>query len=344
MKRFVVLFILCQICLHVYAYKPSYYVEAMRILMDSPVHYQFSFSADSTEIPHDSLMTYFQSPSDDKYAYVTPTKDSVLYNAKINYLMAEDYWKKQDFSHALDFYLKANSYDPDNVQIRAYIGQAYRLLGETKTSIKWLEKVVEDDPKYYFGHFFLANAYYEAGKLKKAKDEILYAHVMNRNDVFIKNSVIKILASLDEKLSDWSAYPDIYIKTNADTIVIKLHAKNLPWMTYASLKCLWLYEPGYAKLHGENEKDPNKLNYYMELDSYFMEFLAYNNAKKKNKDKAERIEMEVFEKTVKGKIFPAYIYYEKCLVDNPQLGKELTEKSIKNIVKYVKKYKIEKLD
>ncbi len=346
MKR-ILLFLILSCCIgQVFAFKPSSGAEVLKVMVDSKTTYVLQVLSDSIFVLKDSVKVYYQAPYHDKYQHISAS-DSLLLKAKVLFEKAEENWKEKSFANALQYYLQVNKYDPDNLAAMAYIGQCYRLTGDFDESIKWLKKVVKLDFHYYLGHFFLANAYLEKGKLDKAKEEILIAHVLNRNDTHITESLERILAESKETMAKWSGYARVnLISVKADSIIISV--PKYGWSSYGMCKAMWVNEPEFAKEHAEDLKDPILLKYNIELNCYLLEYISYGNfeedAYMKDKKFTKRPEMQALGKTITGKCVEPFIYYEKILVEHPEYGQTMNIDGIKSIIKFIQEYKIEKLD
>lgn len=75
------------------------------------------------------------------------------------------------YSHAVEEYQKALTFNPNYVDIRTKLGVALREAGDCENSLKELKKGLKDKPHYLLGKIQLGITYYSMGKTSEAKKE-----------------------------------------------------------------------------------------------------------------------------------------------------------------------------
>ena len=135
---------------------------------------------------------------------------------------AEKYFIKGYFSEARKYYKNIHKKIPENSQIITFIGQTYDLDKEYDKAVKWYKKAINANYFDYMAHWFLADVYYTEDKYKKALDEILIAHILNRNNPFLFDKMIDIKEDNDLEYQEWVFLPGCTLKEKSeDKIILK---------------------------------------------------------------------------------------------------------------------------
>lgn len=263
--------------------------------------------------------------------------------ANDNFLIAESYFEKQDYNKALQFYEKAFELDNQNLKYIAYAAQCHQLLGDTKKSLSLCKEYIDKNYHYYLLHYLLALAYLDLGNIDQAKDEIILAHLLNRNHSYIIKAKDLILSELNEKQVSWDAYIKSNIHVKQDTVIIYVSqdsTRNFEEYYYLRCKALWLSDSTFVSERKITLFDELNLAIAMELDCYHNQLSAYQIYDIEDK---EPIEVKEFDKAVQDGYENQFILYEKILVDEPSLAMNISPKGLHQLLLYVKKFKIEKI-
>lgn len=129
---------------------------------------------------------------------------------------ADKYYNDFNFSSALEWYIKADSKQPDNIYLQGRIGNCYKFLSNIKAAEKWYGAVVNKDGsdnifKFYYAQSLMANGKYrEALKVHNAyyesigKPEKVVAKFQEK--LFTENDKYKVeVESFNSEFSDFSA-------------------------------------------------------------------------------------------------------------------------------------------
>lgn len=316
--------------------------ENFERIEQSPIMYVYGESIDSLGIINDKPV-YQSNISVSRYQEVNDDMLHQLYPAKINYDMAEAYFMMGDYKSALNSFELAYQNDPENYELVTYIAQCYRLNNQPKKAIELLEQYEQKYFHYYQLHLIKGLAYNDLKKYKKAQDELIYAHILNRNFKELNDILNETLDKLNRKQVDWSGYIKNYILVDSNKVHVTVDTPGdsisfRKYFFYNNCKALWLSDSSFVKARNIDVTIPYNKDIAMELDCYY-NHLAGDFA---NDGKISDIENQIYEKCLNKGNELDYLFYEKLLVDHPLLALSIDEKKIKEIHKYFKKYRISK--
>ncbi|MBC8484742.1 MAG: hypothetical protein H8D45_01715, partial [Bacteroidetes bacterium] len=252
---------------------------------------------------------------------------------------AEKYFFKGYYEDARGLYKEILEKMPQNSQMMTFIGQSYGIEKEYDKAEKWYKKAIGTNYLDYMAHWFLADIYYIKEKYKKASDEILIAHVLNRNNPRIIDKMNVILKSNNLKYQDWKFDPGCSISEESEGKISLKYDKNEEpeWMMYMLCKALWAYEPGYKESMLENTRELSRI--VEEKECLTAMAMGHKN---KNEDEPSKIEaLKVFMKSLENGNASEYILYEIIMKENPLLPYMIEQKKINDIVKYLLQFRIE---
>jgi len=250
---------------------------------------------------------------------------------------AEKYFFKGYFEDAREMYKEILDEMPHNSQIMTYIGQSYGIEKEYDKAARWYQKAINANYLDYMAHWFLADIYYIQEKYRKAFDEILVAHVLNRNNPRIFNKMNEILESNNLEYQDWKFDPGCLVTEESEGKISLKYDKSEPeWMMYMLCKALWAYEPGYKESMLENTREISRIVEEKECLTAMAMGHKNKNGDQPSKIKALKVYMESLEKGFASD----YILYEIIMKENPLLPYMIEQKKIKDMVKYLIQFRI----
>jgi tetratricopeptide (TPR) repeat protein len=339
MKKTFLFIATISICLCVGAQeKPNLHspAEIIKIMEASPMHYSIGelekpirAKDQSTNLNFNNV---FRVTTKEGFETQEYTKSEKLKNMEDK---AEEAFGKDKPDDARKFYLKALDIDPKYYTIMTYVGQTYGIEKNWEKAIEWYEKTIKLNYIDYMAHWFLADAYYETGKLEEAKKEILTAHILNRNNPRIIVSLKRILKQSKLEWKDWTFTPQITItkKTN-DTIDIK-YGKG--WLTYALTKAVWLFEPGYRQKMGyENE------NTWRELEEKEALVGMIISEDEDTQSLPETVALIKATENTDNNMLQEFVFYEILLKNHPSAAYQFPEELINAIAEYLLAVRCEK--
>ncbi len=258
---------------------------------------------------------------------LTLYKFSINKKAKPLFDKAEFFFQSKMPDSALVYYQLALNADTSLYFIMTYIGQIYEMKNEMTKAMDWYKKAIDKNYIDYMAHWFLADAYADHNKLKKATDEIVVAQILNRNNPRIKVSMKNIFEKSGRDTTDWCFQPQMQIIKTPNKIII---ATSKKWMGYALAKALWLYEPGYRKSMGVT----GNISTLEEKECLFSLLVALKNG---NIDIKNDPALYTLQNAVKHKEFNAYLLYEVILPQYPIVASQLPKPALLEIKDYILK-------
>lgn len=316
--------------------------ENFERIEQSLIMYKYGESIDSLGIINEKPV-YQSNISISRYQEVNDDMLHQLYPAKINYDMAEAYFMMGDYKSALNSFELAYQNDPENYELLTYIAQCHRFNNEPKKAIELLDTYEKKYFHYYQLHLIKGLAYNDMKQYKKAKDALIYAHILNRNFKELNDILNETLDKLKKKQVDWTGYIKNYILVDSSEVHITVDVVDdslsfRKYFFYNNCKALWLSDSLFVQSKDIDISIPFNKEIAMELDAYY-NHIAGDYA---NDGEMSEIENKVYEKCLKKGTELDYLFYEKLLVDYPLLALNLDEKKIRSIHKYFNKYKITK--
>ena len=183
----------------------------------------------------------------------------------------------------------------------------------------------------YMAHWFLADACYATGDLTNALDEIIIAHILNRNNPRIKESLKNILSKSNRTSVDWYFNPQIELTKNSDKKISL--AFNEKWVGYAMTKALWNYEPGYKESMGV---ESGKYSTIEDKECLISLLTGLESAKINIKKDPQ---LMILKKAAENNFLEEYILFEIVLPQYPNVAYQLPEKNIQRIKNYILDYR-----
>lgn len=242
---------------------------------------------------------------------------------------AEFFFSKSNFDSALYYYEKILEENPNASYIMTYVGQIYEIRKMNEEAVKWYKKSIEINYADYMAHWFLADIYALNNRADLALDEILIAHIFNRNNQNLYKSLKYILELHNYKYSDWCFCPQYKLNKINDKEISIISDSN--WAAYAMIKAVWNYEPGYSKSMGKYENLPNILEEKEALSG------VYNLISKSEIDSISFPDLSCLKKAVEENYLLEYIIYENILSQYPYTSFQFNMNVIDAIKEYLLK-------
>lgn len=240
---------------------------------------------------------------------------------------AEAAFRAKKYTEARAIYQKIKKLHPEYSKLTTYIGQTYFLEGDVKKSIRLYKEAISQNPIDYIGHWFLARSYVYNKDFDKALDEYIIAHILNRNHKMITSELQEIMSSFKKNHEEWTFNPQ-YKLTSADSQNVKIYY-DLDWMTYALVKAVWAYEPGYRASMGLGPSE--ELSVLEEKEALASFYVLNMDNKKINKQPF----FKALDKAFKNKQFDEFVLYEIFLVKVPFIAYQLPDEMLANLRNYI---------
>ncbi len=261
---------------------------------------------------------------------------------------AENYFADDRLEEARAEYLRVLDSIPGQSRVMTYIGQTYASEEESDKAISWYRRAIDLNELDYMAHWFLAERLSGRGEHDEAVDEIVKAHLLNRNNPRVIASLKRILANAGLRYMDWEFEP-LYRVYALDTHSIMVAvAKEAPqWMSYAVAKAVWNHEPGYRE---KMEREHGAGTLIVEEKECILGLLLAMETigSPKGEEMRRRMESEPGFRMLKSAeekgLLDEFILYELASRTNPLLMYGITGEFFESTTEYVRKYRIEAAD
>ena len=258
-------------------------------------------------------------------------------NRKANqdYKKAMQYYERQNYNKTITWAKKAMKSAPSNIEIMKRIGRSYGATGALETAAYWYEMVLEINYIDFEAHFLLANIFHElvrrdgSGEKEKAIKHITLAHILNRNQTDILNSLKEIYNSVGINYKEWQFNPQ-YTISKQDNQEIHIAYKDSPWLAYGTCKAVWEYEPGYKEKMKNISSAPQLIT--EEKECLLNALIAYENMEG---DKSQFPEFEMLALALKNRTVDDFILYEILSPKQPLEISKLPKEKLEKLANYV---------
>lgn len=239
---------------------------------------------------------------------------------------ADKCYKKGEALKAREFYEKALKFQFELYNIIVCIGQTYDLEKDYDSAIKYYREAVEKNYIDYKAHWLLAEGLARTEKKDEAVKEITIAHILNRNDPYVKTSLEKIYSRNKLNYADWKFNPQV--EFNSDKIKYIRIQLDPEWSGYALCNAVWEFEPGYKEKMEEEYEDVSLIK-EKECIYCLNEFLS------QNKKYIKLPSLKALKKANELGRINDFIYYEVYLPQYPSDIYKFSEADVQNLVDYV---------
>ncbi|MFA6151400.1 MAG: hypothetical protein WC716_08770 [Chitinophagaceae bacterium] len=306
--------------------------ELLKIAVDSKLSYSVSIM--EKPIPPENYEDKLVMP--DYYRVhegesIIVKKYNINAKAKAMFESAEADFQANKFTEAREKYLMAYADDTTLSLALTYAGQVAEHSANYVDAESLLKRSVRQNYADYMAHWFLANVYEHNGVIKKAKEEILIAHILNRNNPRIISALKRII--LKEGFSyhdDWQFNPQIMVQKTDSGINVQYGGI---WLGYALARAIWQFEPGYRESMGVAKDADLSYNQDREKEGLLGVLVA---AKSDAGKKLPKDVLALQSATEKG-MFQEYLFYEIWLPKRPEIALQLPAKFIDEIGTYILK-------
>jgi hypothetical protein len=236
---------------------------------------------------------------------------------------AEAFFAKEEMDSAMVYYQR--SYDADNAYLQplVYIGQINGIRKNNAAAIASYTKVLEKNPIDYMAHWFLADILNRENETDKALQEIVLAHILNRNNKRIHAAVERILKPAGLTWNDWAFNPQYQLEGEGNTIALRYTGV---WLGYAIGKAVQRYEDKQP----EDGRQEDVVGKEKECIIGLAIGLTGDDVKKQVKD-----EFALLTKAIDKKMIDEFILYEIILPQYPQVARQLPQALLNNIRNYL---------
>ncbi len=269
---------------------------------------------------------YFQVKTGDR---ITLGKFERTEDIKSDFETAESFFSKKEYEKARIYYRKVLDKKPGTALLMTYIGQTYESKKDYETAKEWYLKAIQSSYIDYMAHWFLSSIYDREGKNREALQELVVAHILNRNNPRIITTLKALTSKNGLNFDDWYFTPLIEIEHPEKNKVI-LTTYNPEWLYYGMCRLAWEYEPGYRDKRLKKNAEKTLLS-SVEIKECLV-YLVFQQ--KISKEKTTNEQLLTLMNAVREKQVSEFIIYEVFLPENPSVALTLPKERIQKIAEY----------
>lgn len=329
--------------------------EIMKIMKDSKLTYSVgTFDSDTVSSEREFpliLDQYYVHDTEDSGQVLLSYYDLVREHPDVAKIIerAEGAFSKSNMEETRENYLRALDSLPNYSRLMTYVGQTYEHAKDLDEAIRWYRKALRINDVDFMTHWFLADALAVHGDLDEALDQILIAHVLNRNNPRIMASFERILKKKGLRYVpfDFSRYYELR-RIDDKTIWVGVDEQHMEWFPYAMAKAVWAFEPGYReKMEKEFEVETAVTE---EKECLLMSAIGYIDVAEDDstvvvkKDDVTDAGINALLDCFQEGTLDEFIYYESLLREAPVMSHLVRPDFFDSIVTYVRKHRIEPVD
>jgi len=311
--------------------------EVEQYMKKSTIQYQMDSLSEKMEV--------ISFPLVEKGNYLKPTEKGISLQkqdfslnkkAKKFYKKAQKAVAKEKIEKAIKFYSKAMDAEPKQSQLINEVANFYWENGDMEQVVFLTSKGIESNPIDFEAHARLALAYEQLGKDAEAMEEIILAHLYNRNHPKVIEILKNIFAKNGIIYQDYIFQPEYKIE-NRNAKQVSIQANFEPWKSYAACKALWQNEEEYRTemSHLAN----TSLASIEEKECLLNALIGYGNMKT---GKENFPIFNFLEKSLQHRMIDDFIFYEIKLREDPTLIYFLSKEKKQRIIRYLKTIRVGK--
>jgi tetratricopeptide (TPR) repeat protein len=307
-------------------HKPA---ELLKIMKESKISYTLSeLYIDINDKDYSQLLNQTNIYHDDSDGHMVAKKLVLSPEAVLEWNAAEKSFSvDSNFKEARKHYKNVTDIQPEYYPAFTRMGETYAKEKDFEKAISSFKKAISKNYVDYWPHWQLAAVYYKEKNYEDAVSEITLAHILDRNNRKIIESMIEIYADAHLIYDDWVFTPQVTIFKGQKENEIKVSSKE-GWSGYAIGKAIWSYEPGYPESQGEKQGVPSLIQ---EKECLLSLLSTYNLDKVKTAD----VGVTHLQQAKDNNMMDSFIYYEGFLREQPSYVYQLPNNVIKKMKNYV---------
>ncbi len=238
--------------------------------------------------------------------------------------------QKKDYGKARKYLKSGLESMPDNSSFMTLIGQSYRQQGQNDEALSWYDKATLNNRIDYEAYLETAQILMEKQEYETALKAALFAKALNRNDIEVHKTLVKIALFNGMSYNEWAFEPKVEIKNTSDKVQIIYEGD--PWKAYGMSEAVWDHEPDYAAT--KKTKKSHKLDMIRYKESLLNGVIAYELMKYSD-PKINYPELEAFSMAIGEGLTDEYINYEIIALKNPKLISAMSEEELDKTIQYI---------
>lgn len=249
---------------------------------------------------------------------------------------ANNYFSSGKFGKALKLY--RGLYESTNAsKMLPLMAHCANLANENEISLRYYNQLLLLSPKSPALLFAIANLEHRSGNINAAFRQINKAHLYDRNNPIILDSLISIYQSKGFVYQNDSFQPKYQLYENADSSIV-IKSADIPWTSYATCKAIWAYEPEYKfKMKFISTAD---ISIIEEKECLLNALLSYEKLPSGHEQYPM---LGIVSKALPEKRIDDFILYEMTLKKYPIMMERFSEMRMEELIDYIMTYKVRAL-
>lgn len=320
--------------------------EILKIMESSPAHYVLSSSGELDTIDVSEYGGYMHPILQGNITYpkvmiegeVIVVEDWVFDSTAWKLIIeGETYYDKNEYSAALDLYLKATQISGECYIGYLYAGDCCLFMDDLEGAHQYYKKAREINPYDYRTYMFMASVFNKQEKYDQSLEEYIKALTLKAKHKNILDMISKWSDRFEVKVYDNYLKPKAIAFIEGENINIHYDISDSGlWLSYGFAKGMFLGEPEIRENFG-GSKDNSYWGFNEEKQCLVSLMEAYEN--RKNGENFEKIEyFENLYQIFEDGYLDVYVIYEIASRMDPFITLRLPEKVRENIESYIRKY------
>ncbi len=253
--------------------------------------------------------------------------------AKKSLKKANNYFSAGKYSKAFDLY--RSLYEATKAsKMLPLLAHCANLANNTEVSLDYYNKLLLLSPKKSDILFEIANIQHKAGNINLAFRNINLAHLYDRNNPVILDSLISIYRSKGFVYQNINFEPKYQLYETADSNVV-IKSADVPWKSYATCKAVWAHEPNYKfKMKFISTADVGIVE---EKECLLNALLSFERL---TEGKSNYPMLEILSSVLPEKRIDDFILYEMTSKKHPVIVERLSDMRIEQLIDYIMTYRV----
>jgi len=301
--------------------------EIYKLADQSEIDYQSDTSGVAVAAIHYAVLKdiYLKDENDSLRVITYKTnKKSEKYRKK-----ADKFKRSKKYHKAATCLEKAYKKDTSNAELIKELADLVGKTGEIRDAIKLYQRVLEASEYDYEAHFAISELLEKKGDHAQAINHMLLAHLYNRNDEVILDSMKTLFLRNDLEYTTVNFKPKYAISNPSDTVVL-INTTDSTWHSYAYCKAIWKFEKDYSDK--KKQISDQSIEIVQEKECLLCALITYEETKSEH---PKIPEMKNLSSALLTQKIDQFLMYEHLLKTDPKMAYQLDSKTITKLKNYI---------
>lgn len=247
--------------------------EILKIMNESKLTYELDVDykpSDST-LADTPVLSNQLAVKEDKNGNLTLEMYSLSKDANELLATAEAAFQDGKLQQARMLYSRLYDIDPNYHHALTLIGDTYYAEGKYDSAKSFFLNAINRNFADYNAWWFLSDTYSKLGMSDSALHCITVAHLLNVNHQNLRKALRKHRKEADLDWKEWVLVPQFSLSQQGNSYKI---SSTQEWLTYAMVKALWKFEPGYFEQMRGRPRSPSDLTSTLEEKEALLAYIA----------------------------------------------------------------------